>query len=78
MSVILWANKWYRRLTSAVAGLTAGDDGRFGDAVAAQPRQEVVVHTVREVSGTSWPTLTRTNYGEWSVTMKVKLRARRL
>ena len=31
---------------------------------------------VREVSGTSWPTLTRTNYGEWSVTMKVKLRAR--
>ena len=33
---------------------------------------------VREVSGTNWPTLTRTNYGEWSVTMKVKLRARRL
>ena len=32
--------------------------------------------TVREVNGTSWPTLTRTNYGEWSVTMKVKLRAR--
>ena len=33
---------------------------------------------MREVSGTTWPTLTRTNYGEWSVTMKVKLRARRL
>ena len=33
---------------------------------------------VWEVSGTSWPTLTHTNYGEWSVTMKVKLRARRL
>ena len=33
---------------------------------------------VREVSDTSWPTLTRTNYGEWSVTMKVKLRVRRL
>ena len=46
--------------------------------MAAQSRQEVVVRTVREVSGTSWPTLTRTNYGEWSVTMKVKLRARRL
>ena len=30
---------------------------------------------VREVSGTSWPTLTCTNYGEWAVTMKVKLRA---
>ena len=47
-----------------------------GTAVAAQPRPEVVVRTVWEVSGTSWPTLTRTNYGEWSVTMKVKLRAR--
>ena len=31
-----------------------------------------------EVSGTTWPQLTRTNYGEWAVTMKVKLRARRL
>ena len=36
------------------------------------------MRTVRKVSGTSWLTLTRTNYGEWSVTMKVKLRARRL
>ena len=34
--------------------------------------------TVREVSGTSWLTLTHTNYGEWAVTMKIKLRARRL
>ncbi|XP_066384851.1 uncharacterized protein [Miscanthus floridulus] len=33
---------------------------------------------VWEVSGTSWPTLTRNNYGEWAVTMKVKLRTRRL
>ena len=48
-----------------------------GTAVATQPRPEVV-RTVRDVSGTSWPTLTRTNYGEWSVTMKVKLRARQL
>ena len=57
-------------------GLEMGDSS--GAAVAAQPQQKVVVRTVREVSGTSWPTLTRTNYGEWSVTMKVKLRARRL
>ena len=47
-----------------------------GTVVAVQPRPEVVVRMVREVSGTSWPTLTHTNYGEWSVTMKVKLRAR--
>ncbi|XP_066323313.1 uncharacterized protein [Miscanthus floridulus] len=33
---------------------------------------------VWEVSGTSWPMLTRTDYGEWSVTIKVKLRTRRL
>ena len=57
-------------------GLQMGDSSSA--AVAAQPRQEVVVRTVREVSGISWPTLTRTNYGEWAVTMKVKLRARRL
>ena len=49
-----------------------------GTIVAAQPLPDVVVRTVREVSGTTWPTLTRTNYGEWSVTMKVKLKARRL
>ena len=34
------------------------------------------MRTVQEVSGTSWPTQTGTNYGEWAVTMKVKLRAR--
>ena len=77
-------NKWYRSRTSVVAGLIAGDDGRFGDGdssgatMVAQPRQEVVVRTVWEVNDTSWPMQTRTNYGEWTVTMKVKLRARRL
>ena len=53
-------------------------DDSSGTVVAAQPRPEVIVRTVREVSSTSWPTLTHTNYGEWSVTMKVKLRALRL
>ena len=51
-------------------------DDSSGAAGAAQPRQEVVVRTVRKVSGTSWPTLTHSNYEEWSVTMKVKLRDR--
>ena len=55
-------------------GLEMGDSS--GAPVAAQPRQEVIVRTVREVNGTSWLTLTCINYGEWSVTMKVKLRAR--
>ena len=44
-------------------GLEMGDSS--GTAVAAQPRQEIIVCTVQEVNGTSWPTLTRTNYGEW-------------
>ena len=57
-------------------GLEMNDSS--GTVVAAQPRQEIVVRTVREVRGTSWPTLIRTNYREWSMTMKVKLRARRL
>ena len=57
-------------------GLKMGDSN--GAAVATQPRQEVIVRIVWEVSGASWLTLTHTNYGEWSVTMKVKLRARRL
>jgi hypothetical protein len=51
--------------------------GDSSDAVvAAQPRQEVVVRMVREISVTSWLTLTRTNYGKWAVTIKIKLRAR--
>lgn len=42
---------------------------------ASRPRQEVVVRTVREVSCNcnTWPTLTHTNYGQWAMTMKVKL-----
>ena len=54
-------------------GLELGDGS--GTVIAAQPLPEVVVRTVREVNGTTWPTLTRTNNGEWSVAMKVKLRA---
>ena len=54
-------------------GSEVGDNS--GTAVAVQPRPEVVVRMMREVSGTSWPTLTRTNYDEWAVTMKVKLKA---
>ena len=55
-------------------GSEMGDSS--GTAVATQPRPKVIVRMVQEVSGTNWLTLTRTNYGVWSVTMKVKLRAR--
>jgi hypothetical protein len=64
-----------------MAGTEAAETGAGGsgkDAEPAQPQHEVVLRPVREVSGHNWPQLTRTNYGEWAVTMKVKLRARRL
>ena len=54
-------------------GSELGDSS--GTVVAAQPRPKVIVRTVREASDTSSLTLTRTNYGEWSMTIKVKLRA---
>ena len=38
----------------------------------------VVKKTVRDVGRTQYPMLTRTNYVEWSVLMKVMLKARRL
>ncbi|CAO2199473.1 unnamed protein product [Urochloa humidicola] len=44
---------------------------------AASSKAPVEVHRVREFSGpNTWPMLTRTNYGEWSVHMKWKLKAR--
>ncbi|CAA0809126.1 Unknown protein [Striga hermonthica] len=50
-----------------------------GSGAYASPRQEVIIHrTVRDVGGANWPVLTRTNYGEWAVLMKVKLHARKL
>ena len=39
---------------------------------------EVVIRTVRETSSRDWPQLTRTNYGEWVVLMKWRLKARKL
>ncbi|CAA0827330.1 Unknown protein [Striga hermonthica] len=50
-----------------------------GSGADASPHQEVIIHrTVRDVGGANWPVLTRTNYGEWAVLMKVKLRSRKL
>ena len=47
----------------AMTGASELGDGS-ATVVAAQPLPDVVVRTVQEVSGTTWPTLTRTNYGE--------------
>ena len=61
---------------TAMSG-TSGEDGANKEvSPVVQPQLEV--RTVREVTSTSWPMLIRTNYGEWSVPMKWKLRARKL
>jgi len=43
------------------------------------PREVVVERVIRETGGSrDWPQLTKTNYNEWSLLMKVKLQARHL
>jgi hypothetical protein len=44
-----------------------------------KPRERVVERVVRDSSSTgNWPQLTKTNYNEWSLHMKLKLQARDL
>ncbi|CAA0825707.1 Unknown protein [Striga hermonthica] len=50
-----------------------------GSGADASSRQVVIIHrNVRDIGGANWPVLTRRNYGEWAVQMKVKLRAHKL
>ncbi|CAA0806799.1 Chaperone protein dnaJ 1- mitochondrial [Striga hermonthica] len=68
-------------LTSGIRAMASQDVASMvqGSGAYASPRQEVIIHrTVRDVGGANWPVLTRTNYGEWAVLMKVKLRGRKL
>jgi hypothetical protein len=58
--------------TAAAAAAAAKEKAAEG----ASSKAAVEVHQVREFSGpNNWPMLTRTNYGEWSVHMKWKLKA---
>ena len=44
-----------------------------------RPREVIVERVIRETGGSrDWPQLTKTNYNEWSLLMKVKLQARHL
>jgi hypothetical protein len=66
------------------------DDGRLrtyrhrspsphtGVAECGETREVVVQHVVKEVGGTPFPQLTRTNYEDWSLLMRVKLEAKGL
>ena len=61
-----------------------GDDSQGGgekspwQSCSSVRREVVIQRAVRDVGGSNWSVLTRTNYDEWSMTMKVKLRVRRL
>src|SRR5579871_123742 len=61
---------------TATSGTSGGEGANKEVIPVVQPQLEV--RTVREVTSTSWPMLTSTNYGEWAVHMKWKLRARKL
>ncbi|CAA0839612.1 cysteine-rich RLK (RECEPTOR-like protein kinase) 8 [Striga hermonthica] len=68
-------------LTSGIRAMANQDVASMvqGSRADASLRQEVIIHrTVRDVGGANWPVLTRTNYGEWAVLMKVNLHARKL
>jgi hypothetical protein len=53
-------------------GKRSGDDNTSKDGV-------VIQRVIREVGGGStYPTLTKTNYSDWALLMKVKLKARAL
>ena len=54
-----------------------GGRGRFPERRGSQTKY-VVKKTVRDVGSAQYPMLTRTNYVEWVVLMKVMLKARRL
>ena len=44
-----------------------------------RPREVIVKHVIRETgSSGNWPQLTKTNYNEWALLMKLKLQARHL
>jgi hypothetical protein len=55
-----------------VGAKRSGDDDTFKDEVVIQR----VIHEVG--SGSSYPTLTKTNYSDWALLMKVKLKAQAL
>lgn len=55
-----------------------GGDSKKGD-ISAGSGDVVIQRVVREVSGrSSYPTLTKTNYSDWALLMKIKLKARAL
>ena len=55
-----------------------GSGGKAGDSGEAESGT-VVQRVIREVGGgSSYPTLTKTNYADWALLMKVKLKARAL
>jgi len=76
------ANKWYSELEflSLVAMASLDRERGRGRSSERRGRQTtyVVKKTVRDAGSAQYPMLTRTNYAEWVVLMKVMLKVRRL
>jgi len=76
------ANKWYSELEFLSLVAMASLDRERGRGRSPGRRRGkttyVVKKTVRDVGNAQYPMLTRTNYAEWVVLMKVMLKARRL
>jgi hypothetical protein len=59
--------------------MSATPPGNHGDTVFASGGSGMVQRVIREVGGGSnYPTLTKMNYPDWALLMKVKLRVRSL
>jgi hypothetical protein len=70
--------RWNRDCVNEWA-MAAGGKGDDGAASGVKEGATVAQRVVREVGGgTAFPVLTKTNYSDWAMLMKVKLRARGL
>lgn len=65
------------RRSSSPTQRTPGDSGRRASGSGGNVRGLVIHHVVKEAGGSAnYPVLTKTNYNEWSLLMKIKLQAR--
>ncbi|BAH93049.1 Os05g0283600 [Oryza sativa Japonica Group] len=66
-----------RRRSSSLTKRTLGGSGSHASGSGGNDRGLVIHRVVKEAGGAAnYPVLTKTNYNEWSLLMKIKLQAR--
>jgi len=83
-----WLEREERREARDLGGRDAGTQSPHGLRASPSPDRRrgrrgrlgspLVVQTIVKDAGGGWPMLTKTNYAEWSMVMKVKMQARRM